>query len=512
MEVASNSPALAIQLKPAAWLRLRVVDESGNPKAHVSVRLQGWRGYNTLSWGGFTDDNGKIEWDSAPHDVLNIYAGKEGYFSSRENMITADGEEHTITLRPQVTVSGFVTDSESGEPIPAFKAIPGSERIELVHGTNGEYTLAFTELRAPLEVHFEAEGYESGASGPLPANRTTQTINISLKRQKSSEAVQGLVLFAGWFAGGWRASGAVHGGKRSHAREWKNFRHEDSILTVAGADGHFVFPAVSAPQTVLAINDQGFAQLQVGTNHNVTLVLKPWGRIEGALKLRSGKNTARQINLMNRPSASGRGAFRVSLSADTDAQGNFVFERLPYGDFDLYLFPGMYRPFTHETPVQVEAGNTLAVKIGGTGGTVTGKFVLSDTSRAINWATQTRNAIISTIQKPPPVPPDLTGDARRQWVQAYRQSEAGMAESRAMHSYPLTVETDGTFTAEDVPPGSYNLTAVVLSLPVDESDMRGSLRAPRIGSLSEKIVVPESATNPASDAVNLGTVTINLIH
>jgi RNA polymerase sigma factor (sigma-70 family) len=511
-EVASNSPALAIQLKPGARLRVRVVDQSANPKEHVSVRLQGWRGNNTLDWGGFTDADGKIEWDSAPHDQLDIYAGKEGYFASRENMITADGEVHTIKLRPQVTVSGFVTDAESGQPIPAFKAIPGLARLELVHGTNGEYTLPFTEFSTPLEAHFEAEGYESAASGPLSPNRTTQTVNLSLKRLKSPEVVQGVVLSPdGSPAVG--AQVALCTAEKGVTLEGGKFsRREDSILTSADASGHFVFPADSSPQTVLAINDQGFAQLQVGTNQNVTLALKPWGRIEGALKLRSGKNSARQINLMNRPAGPARGVFRVNVSADTDAQGNFVFERLPYGDFNLYLFPGLYRPFTHETPVQVESGKTVAVQIGGTGGTVTGKFVLSDPSHAINWATQTRNAIISTIRKLPPVPPDLTGDARRQWVQAYWQSEAGLAESRAMRSYPLTVEADGTFTAEDVPPGSYNLSGVVLSQPFDESDMRGSLRAPRIGSLSQEIVVPESANNPASDAVNLGTVTINLFH
>ena len=93
---------------------------------HADVRLQAWRGYNTLDWGGPTDSDGRIEWDSAPQDELNIYVGKEGFFNSRDNMIIADGQEHVIKLRRQITVTGLVTDADTGKPIPAFKAIPAA--------------------------------------------------------------------------------------------------------------------------------------------------------------------------------------------------------------------------------------------------------------------------------------------------------------------------------------------------------------------------------------------------
>jgi RNA polymerase sigma factor (sigma-70 family) len=510
VEVASNSPTLAIQLKPAARLRLRVVDESGSSKAHVDVRLQAWRGHNTLSWGGLTDDDGKIEWDSAPHDQLNIYAGLQGYFSSRENMITADGEEHTITLHPQVTASGFVTDAETGQPIAAFKAIPGSERLELVHGINGEYTLTFQEFSQPLEIHFEADGYEPATSDPLAPNRTTQTVNLSLKRQKSSVAIHGIVLLPdGSPAAG--AQVALCTAEKGVTLESGHFaRHEDSIITTADASGHFAFAADPAPQRVIAVDDHGFVQLPVGTNHNLSLALKPWGRIEGVLKLRTEKNSARQINFMHRPAGPARGVFRVTLSADTDAQGNFVFERAPAGDFDLYLFPGMYRPFTHQTPVQVEPGKTVSVQIGGTGGIVTGKFESSDPSRPINWPKQIWNDSIVTQLPPPPVPPDLTGDARRQWTQAYWKSEAGMAIARTMRSYPLTVGADGSFTAEDVPPGTYLLSAMISSVMLEDGDIQTAVRTPTLGSVRQEIVVPDSAANPTSDPLNLGTVIVRL--
>ena len=52
ISVASNSPPITVQLKPAALLRLLVVDDGGTAVEHADVRLQAWRGYNTLDWGG----------------------------------------------------------------------------------------------------------------------------------------------------------------------------------------------------------------------------------------------------------------------------------------------------------------------------------------------------------------------------------------------------------------------------------------------------------------------------
>jgi hypothetical protein len=200
----------------------------------------------------------------------------------------------------------------------------------------------------------------------------------------------------------------------------------------------------------------------------------------------------------------------VNLTATTDAQGNFVFDRAPSGDFDLYLFPGMYLPFSHQTAVRVQPGETLTVQIGGTGATVIGKFVLSDASRTISWDRQTRSAMIFTPRKSPPVPPELKGDARKNWINGYWRSPEGIAAARAMRNYPLTVAADGSFTAENVPAGTYDLNAMFSSVPLEENQAPTMSRAPLLGSIRQEIVVPESANNPASEPVDLGVVTVKM--
>jgi hypothetical protein len=475
---------------------------------HVDVRLQAWRGYNTFDWGGFTDHDGKIAWDSAPQDEVDLYAGKEGYFSSRNNLIIADGQEHTIKLHPQITLSGWVTDADTGQPIADFKVIPGKERLNLAHGTNGAYTLVFQEFSLPLQARFEADGYAPATSTPLSVQTNRQVCNISLKPQKPSDAVQGTVLLPDGSpaAGAQLALSTAEKSVRLGAGQFLDRR--DSIVTTADAAGHFAFPIDPTPRSVIAIHDQGFAELKLDQkNQPVIIQIQPWGRIEGTLKLRSKKNDHRQINLMSQLSPYGHGSFRVDVSADTDAQGNFVFEKLPGGDFELYLFPGMNLPWSHQTPAQIQPGETLQVQIGGTGSTVTGQFVLSNASRPINWATQTRNATISTPYQPAPVPPEIKGEDRKKWIEAYWSSEEGMAISRIARSYPLTVAADGSFTAEDVPAGAYTLNASISSQPIVLGEMPRS-GGPLLGSVRQEITVPYSADNQSGDPINLGTVMV----
>ncbi len=375
VEVATNNQSLAIQLKTGALLRLRVIDEAGNGVEHARVQLQGWRGHKTFGWGGFTDPEGRIEWRSAPHDELDLFVGKQGFFYSRNNLITADGEEHLITLHPQLTVTGTVVDSETKQPIQSFKAIPGSDgqnwqRLGLAHGTNGHYQLTFEEYQLPFLIRFEAEGYEPEVSKVLPQKATNATCNLALQKQDLLTAIQGVVFLPdGTPAAGAQVAlctsekGVILGRK-------KFLDHGERLVVLTDKDGHFLFPAEPNPHSVAAVHDTGFGQARLdGTNRVLSLQLQPWGRIEGYLRLRNEKNSGQQIALFKQPLSGPLGWQGVSLdtgvySTKTDTLGNFVFDLAPPGEFDLYLVPGMGIPFRCQTPVEVPAGTTLQVQMG----------------------------------------------------------------------------------------------------------------------------------------------------
>jgi hypothetical protein len=281
VEVGTNTPDLAIQLKPAGLLRLRVVDEAGNPEKGVDVRLQGWRGYNTLEWGGATDERGQIEWTSAPLDELDLFAGKEGFYYSRKNLMVADGQEHTITLRRELVVSGTVTDAQTKQPISSFKAIPGSDgqtwaRLELAQGTNGQYRLTFHELWSPPQVRFEADGYEPQVSAPLDPAAMAATYDMALTPESPTNVFQGLVLLPDGNAAAQVEVALCTTEKGVLLGKGRFLDRANSILSKTDDNGRFSFPARGSARAVAAIFAGGYGHAELNqTNRELVIQLEP---------------------------------------------------------------------------------------------------------------------------------------------------------------------------------------------------------------------------------------------
>ncbi len=512
VDVAGDSKPLTVQLKPGALLRVRVVDENGNGMPDVDVRLQGWRGNNTLEWGGATDNDGRISWDSAPVDQLDIYAGKKGYFYSRQNLMTANGEERVINMRKELTVSGWALDAATGQAITDFKAVPGADRLELAHGTNGQYSVTFHEFKPPLQVTIEADGYEPLVSEPFSGDTNQVIWNAQLKKLDPNQAVVGTILFPD----GTPAVGAqvalctLHAGVR--VGRGKFIDDGDSLIKNADGKGQFSFAPDNTASVVVAIHARGYASVNLNREaHPLLIQLQPWGRIEGSLKLRTESNASQTVRLtkvnFGQLAGPGVGFDFNTFTATTDDNGNFVFDQAPPGDAELYISEPTSKPFAHQTPVLVPAGATIQAQIGGTGAIVKGRFVLSDPTRTIIWAKQVWYAVLGTKLSPLAVPADLTPQKRMEWLRAFDASEAGIARARATRSFQLNVSDDGSFSVEDVPPGDYILNAAFAKEIVDRSTFTGG-RVPLMGSANQELTVPDQS--PDVKEVDLGTVTVKL--
>src|SRR2546422_8763339 len=83
----------------------------------------------------------------------------------------------------------------------------------------------------------------------------------------------------------------------------------------------------------------------------------------------------------------------------------FACDQVPAGDYTLYLNPGIGKPFTHPTTVEVPIGGTVQAQIGGTGRRVIGRFVASDPDLFPDWKKQLSFASLATkpteTAKPP---------------------------------------------------------------------------------------------------------------
>ena len=385
------------------------------------------------------------------------------------------------------------------------------ERLTLAHGTDGLYSLGFNEGEPPFQIRFEAEGYEPGISPALSRKAVTASYDIALKKINPKNAVQGVVLLPeGSPAAGVQVA-LCTAEKGVTLGRGRFLDQGEPILMNTDGDGRFAFPLTPNPRTVFALSDQGFGRAQPAqAKDQLTILLQPWGRIDGILKLRKESNAERQIVLFNPSNPRTRDVLLLDMSAfstQTDRQGVFVFDQVPPGEFNLFLNRGIGQAFNHQTTVQIQSGAVANVQIGGTGGVVSGRFVFSDASRPINWAKQMASATLSVKLPALPIPRGLRTEDVEKWQTDYWRSEAGQARSLAARAYPIDVEPDGTFIAEDVPPGTYELHASLMDSNIDNGwPHLGASKS--LGYIQRDLVVPESSSGAASAPMEIGTILI----
>jgi hypothetical protein len=485
-----------VTLSPGNRLRIRVVDDSNRPVNRARVSLQAWRGFNTLGWNGTSAEDGSLEWNSAPPDEMNLCAYANGYCYTRDNFIAADGQEHVITLHRQFTVSGLVNDSKTGRPVSSFKVMPQDQRIDLVDASNGVYELKMTEYSPSLRLQFEAEGYNATDSPPLKPTGSNVVCNISLHRTAPRDYVQGIVLLPDGTPAAGVEVGLCVPGRFTTIGPGRFVNAPHGLVVKTDGDGEFSFPHVSDPRIVAAVSEKGFGRAILGqTNLAVSILLKPWGRPEGQLKLSHESSNDRKVGI----TGGGRpGSLGLEFYAQSDAQGRFVIDPAPTLPCKLYVYPiGGVGTLRHETLVEIHPGSTVKVQIGGIGCSLAGHFILEKPTSSIDWSRQLLFPDLATQYAMPQRVP-----------KGYWDSEEGIARSMVVRHCTVDVNPDGSFKIDEVLPGTYILTGNLSSIAVDPTVPSGIGAAMNdlIGRINRSVTVPEG--EPAGATLDVGNVPV----
>jgi RNA polymerase sigma factor (sigma-70 family) len=537
----TNVPGpMAFRLSQVPPLRVRLVDESGQGVAGVRLFLQQWWG-RAGTLGQYlsqqTDTDGRVQWLSPPKGELELSFGKAGYRYSRTNKFAADGELHTIVLRPVGTRTGSVTDAETGTPIASFKLTIGHAQpwipddpvpmwdLHSQPGSGGSYKVVIEEEQVPY-LRIEADGYETVEAEIRSTNWVEGVRDFQLKRTSVANSIRGIVLMPdGSPAAGVEVAlctanvGVMLDGTAFEAGAFGNIgrSQRNDYRRKTDEQGFFSFDPKPGAHTLVAVGPAGLGQVRCYEfSQPLEIRLQPWGHIEGNVRTSDGLWADRKVKWHRTGNlTSWMTLFYKSggFSARSDATGKFTLEHVPPGDGRVATDDGPDMAHILSSWIQVKPGETAQVQIGGVGRPVIGKLVAPPGLEIRSWPNQVTMAQLHIEWDDYHVPKGLTGNAEERWKLEFEDTEAGRAWFRDQYSYEFRVAADGSFTIPEVLPGKYRLFVNVGQgyLGSGPDSIASHPGDPQIAQTGMQITVPAASENSGSP-LDLGEIILNATH
>ena len=215
-----------------------------------------------------------------------------------------------------------------------------------------------------------------------------------------------------------------------------------------GADGKFSFSPPIGDFRIVVLHDQGYAEVtakQFEPKHELNL--KPWGRIEGTLRV-GGMLLANQLvqaALDDQRADPEYPIIQNESRAVTDEKGHFLIDRLTPGEARVHWQPD---PVTQAKPpdryyqapfVVVEPGRTAHLEVVQEGGRPLIGRLTSQTTTIRPWQRPPGMPSSPPRLPEPPYPADLPTGNRQSWLKQWRLTEAATRYrrlQRRLRSFP----------------------------------------------------------------------------
>ncbi len=476
------------QMHKGGTVRVRVVDELGNPVPKVRIFFQRWRGgFADFEFGRvnqYADANGVWVWNEAPRDQFSADICPPNGMTLQEQPLVARAEEYVFRVPGALVVYGKVTDAVTKNPIQRFRVIPGGQtnqgqtfwnNQEGYQVADGHYEYRWTRAEPANRIRVEADGYLPGVSREIRRDEGRISIDFELKR---GQDVAGKVVTPRNLP----AAGAkIALGEAGSQINLKNGDIDDISTLCARSStddsGRFHFPAQDKDFHLVIAHPSGFAHITSTPDWQLTRIihLEPWSRVEGTFHI--GKQPAANMQveldvdrLVSHPGAAP--SFFTQYQSTTTSDGKFVFERVIPGTGRI----GRRITFMADQgatevgssfmiPAEFPAGKTVHIDLGGTGRAVVGRLQApKEFPETVHWNFASISVVYDAAVARPEIP-----------------------------DFTATVDRDGMFRIDDMPPGEYSL--------------RVDFIRPHAGRLEKHhFKVPSVEGNSTNEPVDLGVV------
>lgn len=482
-----DMPPVDFQLPAGQAVTLRFVDQDGEPIKGVKVTPDEWLNLEILPRSNVTSDaDGLWRWEQAPPEKIHYRLYKEGYMSTSAVDVVPRDEPYDVTIPPELTFFGTVTDAATGEPLDEFLVVEGiywretdDDVVWQQHrketGTDGKYRVAYDSGYAGFKIKIEADGYRPQTSRLVAVDEGEVNIDFALE---TGAGPSGLVkLPAGQPAAGVDVLMADDSRSRITISNGEYVQRSGAIVATTDSGGKFRLPIPRDKFSIVCLHEAGWAsQLELAADTTeLTFTLNPWASLTGKMLEGSEPVEHGQISLWYPELEKAMRTSRVQWTnyVSTAADGTFAIARLCAGDAvvqrNMSFAPQLGRRLgsfaTHSQACTLIAGETTEVQIGGSGVAVTGRLTTPD---------------------------DFDGDISWQMGRVNLSRQTGQDGTR--QHYVANLNDDGSFKIPDVPAGDYQLYATVYN-PVQERDYNWK----ELGRLQTTVTVEETTDKPTCD-------------
>ena len=494
-----DQPALEFRLEPGHTLRGKVVDRQSKPVPRATIAAATWRNERSLDLRIDSGPDGRFEWRGAPADAVVYDVFKPGFMSRRGVTLAPTNAEQVITLDPELIISGRVSDAATGRPLPRFRVVRGLLILndptvswlvqDAAEFADGNYRIKYAEAYAGYALRVEASGFKPAESRVFKPGETTPSFDFVLTPAAPADLLAGVVLRPdGTPAPGVEVALATPDHPLVFETGDFKFRHGSGMsIAKTGADGRFSLDRRDGPYLLAATGDDGYAQAtSAAFEKSNTLSMIRWGKIRGEARIGRKPAAGELISFVRRDRNFQPGDFDSlhHIQTRTDERGRFVFEKVIPGPSEVArvvvtevgngqsLHMGCWRE-----PVDVAPGDIVLARIGGKGRAVVGRIKRPDRkARLFDWRLN-RPATLSTLRSGDPVPPGADKDPH--WADRFAAS----------------LDKDGRFRIDDVPPGRYELTVKIDPPPAPDA----RARARELGRVMISVDVPARAEDVPVD-------------